>query len=524
MRRVFILAVFAVLVWQAWAQTRTDEDWRARLLLNVVDSETNQPIAARFEIRVDGELYEPRWVGTHGLRFVSVHVSKKQTYVATFARGTGTVEVPLPADADDIELHIAKGFDYAPVSMPISVSGSEVVETVRLRRWNTLVEEGWRAADAHLHYDRPDPEADRDWFHMLAADGLALGQFMVLKGGMVPGVWAQQYAYGRFGEHSRRGRTLVPGMEFRDRLQGHILLFGAGEVIEPIMAGTPEAPHNWPRFVDVLDRARRGDALVGPAHGGTLSRSPTAIADALLGRVDFWEIGNAHLWAIEDWYRLMNVGLILPPVAGTDLPNNPDRESWQPFLGSMRMYAKTGGDTGSEAWNRAVRRGEVFCTSGPTIRISVNGEGPGGVVRLPEGGGELAVEALLTSPRAGLQALEIVLNGKVVELGSETLSDGPVESIVLKRKIRVDQGSWIAARGTGPMIDAIGQSEVAHTAAVKILVGDQFAVSDDGVRLLLDRLRKQRDFYTQEGSYPNEAARRQMLEVFDDASERLREM
>jgi hypothetical protein len=105
------------------------------------------------------------------------------------------------------------------------------------------------------------------------------------------------------------------------------------------------------------------------------------------------------------------------------------------------------------------------------------------------------VEAQLTSPRAGLQALEIVLNGKVVELGSETLSDGPVESIVLKRKIRIDQGGWIVARGTGPMIDAIGQSEVAHTAAVKILVGDQFAVSDDGVRLLLDRLRNQRDFY-----------------------------
>jgi hypothetical protein len=257
--------------------------------------------------------------------------------------GPGRVKSPCQRTQTISSCISRREFDYAPVSMPICVSGSEVVETVRLRRWNTLVEEGWRAADAHLHYDRPDPEADRDWFHMLAADGLALGQFMVLKGGMVPGVWAQQYAYGRFGEHFQRGRTLVPGMEFRDRLQGHILLFGADEVIEPITAGTPEAPHNWPRFVDMLDRARRGNALVGPAHGGTLSRSPMAIADALLGRVDFWKIGNAHLWAIEDWYRLMNVGLILPPVAGTDLPDNPDRESWQPFLGSMRMYAKTGG-------------------------------------------------------------------------------------------------------------------------------------------------------------------------------------
>jgi hypothetical protein len=47
-------------------------------------------------------------------------------------------------------------------------------------------EEGWRAADPHLHYERVEAAADRDWFHAMDGDGLTHAQFMVLKGGMAP--------------------------------------------------------------------------------------------------------------------------------------------------------------------------------------------------------------------------------------------------------------------------------------------------------------------------------------------------
>ena len=52
------------------------------------------------------------------------------------------------------------------------------------------------------------------------------------------------------------------------------------------------------------------------------------------------------------------------------------------------------------------------------MRFSVGGTGPGGVVRLPGGGGEITVEGELSSP-IGLRAFELVRNGKVVPVEVE---------------------------------------------------------------------------------------------------------
>lgn len=515
MRRIVIAGLFLLLGVWGWAQTKPDAEWKPRLILEIVDADTGRLTPARFEIRVDGERYEPEWIGPHGVRFASVHYAKRQTYIATYARGTGVVELPLPHGATEATVHVTKGFEYQPVSTPIKIDGDPVRARVRLKRGWNLREEGWVSADAHLHYDRPEPAADRDWFHMLAGDGLDVGQFMVLKGGMVPGVWARQYAYGRFGENTDGVRTLIPGMEYRDRMQGHLLLFGVDEVIEPIIAGTAEAPHNWPPFQDVLDRARLHGGLVGPAHGGTLGVSPTAMADALAGRADFWEIGNAHLWELDDWYTMLNVGKKLPPMAGTDLPNNPDRETWQPFLGSIRTYAKTGGDTSSEAWNAAVLRGETFVTSGPLIRLNVNGVEIGGTVKLPREGATVAVEAEVRSVRPTLRRLEIVHNGKVVARADQQDRTAAVRQMALTETIAIGRTSWIAVRALGDRIDVIGQPEVAHTSPVWVEVGSpvEEMKSPADAQFILERLTIQEDLYRREGSYPSDAARDRMLEI-----------
>ncbi len=355
---------------------------------------------------------------------------------------------------------------------------------------------------------------------MMAGDDLSLAEFMVLKGGMVPGVWAEQYAYGRAGEHSRGDAAIIAGEEYRDRLQGHNLLFGLRDVIQPIMAGVPDAPDNWPAFTDIFDQARAAGALVGPAHGGTLGDSPTAVADALLERVDFWEIGNTHLWELDDWYRLMNLGLVLPPVGGTDLPNNPYRDPWQPFLGGMRTYVRSSQGSNSQAWHAAIAAGDSFVTSGPVVLLSVHNESPGATIRLPAGGGAIAVEAQLASPRR-LASLELVWNGEV-RASSQTVQDaGGANRILIRQTIRVDHSGWIAARGRGGPIDAIGQQEVAHTGAVRVLVGDQPIWNESTAAELRNRLQAQKTLYADRGAYPNQQARRRMTELFEQALERL---
>ena len=186
------------------------------------------------------------------------------------------VWVPLTPAAKRVRVDVAKGLDYVPVSVEADVSADPVELTARLRRWNRLREDGWRAADAHLHYDRIEPAADHDWFAMMAGDDVAHTQFMTLKGGMVRGVWAEQFAFGERGEAVADGRTIVAGEEYRDRLQGHILLFGLGKLIQPITTGGPDSPNNFPALATVLNRARNTGGLVGTAHGGTLGSNPTA--------------------------------------------------------------------------------------------------------------------------------------------------------------------------------------------------------------------------------------------------------
>ncbi len=463
-------------------------------------------------------------VGPHGLRFASVHVSKRQSEIVAYARGTGPVWIPLDAGAARVRVDAAKGLDYLPASGEVRVEGERVEVALRLRRWNRLREQGWRAADAHLHYDRVDAAGDRDWLAMMDGGDIAHAQFMVLKGGMVPGVWARQFAYGPAGETSGDGRTIVAGEEYRDQLQGHLLLFGLREVIQPIMAGVRDAPRNYPLFPGVLDRARELGALAGVAHGGTLGRSPTVFLDALLGKLEFIEIANwvTGLWPLPNWYRLLNCGYVLAPTAGSDLPNNPWREPWQPFLGGgMRMYARTGGRIGSAAWNAAVKRGETFVTNGPSIDFEVDSAGPGGLVCLPEAGGEVKVRIRMRSPRE-LQVVELVQAGRVAVSSDVIERDGDVFSVALETRLPVHRSTWLAVRGHGREGVVPGGAEVAHTAAVRVLVGTDPIRSSADAEALLESLARQKDFYVENGSYASEDHRRQMASLFDLAADELR--
>ncbi len=282
-----------------------------RLALDVVDAETGKPTAARFSLTIDDKEYVPAALDAHGLRFVSIHQGRGQRFVACYTRGTGTVELPLPPEARHGIVSVVKGFEYLPVRASFELSGPATAVTARLTRWSDVRKRGWMPAEEHLHYDRLDPAHDRDWLAMLAGDDLVHAHFLVPRGGNLPGVWARQYAYGTQGEASDRERLIRPGEEYRDSFQGHINLLGVREVIEPISTGGMGGPNpafHYPAFYDVLQRARQLDGLGGPAHGTALGRSPTGVADAVLGAVDFFEIANTHLYEFKVWYQLMNCG------------------------------------------------------------------------------------------------------------------------------------------------------------------------------------------------------------------------
>jgi hypothetical protein len=412
--------------------------------------------------------------------------------------------------------------EYLPAEVSFEVVGETTAVTAALQRWSNVRSKGWLPAEEHLHYDRTDPAHDRDWLTILAADDLAYGHFLVLKGGNLTAIWATQYAYGKEGQGGDGQRLICPGEEYRDLMQGHINLLGIEEVIPPIQAGTPEHPYHYPAFYDVLQRARDQGGLVGPAHGTALGRSPSGIADTVLGAVDFFEIVNTHLYKTDVWYRLMNCGYIVPPAAGTDLPNYPFRDPWQPLLGEVRTYVQTGGKADFESFKQALRRGQVFVSGGPMIEMTVNGVGPGGAVRLPRGGGEVHVRAELSAPRPPA-AFEVLCNSEPLDVPIQKIMDGPIHRWKIDERVQVDRSSWLAARGEGIEKRAlekqtgIRQRTMAHTGAMRVLVADEPIRSARDAEVLIQHLRGQIEVYRSQAKYKEPEDRDRALGLFKSA-------
>ena len=374
--------------------------------------------------------------------------------------------------------------------------------------------------EEHIHYDRLDPADDSRWLDMLDAEGLSAAHFMTLKGGMTPGIWSRQYAHGSKGQVNNGSALLVPGQEYRDSAQGHINLLGTTKLIEPYSTGGmgwPKIVENYPPLYDVLTEAQSQGGLAGAAHGGTLGKSPTAIADAILGGIDFWEISNGFIYRTENWYRLMNAGIFLPPLAGTDLPNSPARETWQPMLGSIRSYVHTSGRHDMESFGRYLKEGRVFISGGPIIELSANGKTMGDTVRLSKSGAHVAVQASVRSPRP-IEEFVLVRNGKPLALPVDKQVRNGINEWTIETKISFEESGWIAAWARGEKIPAQDDIDVmAHTNAIRIQVGNQPFASQGAKNDLMKTLRNGKDYYAENGAYKDGSQRSHALALFERA-------
>jgi hypothetical protein len=500
------------------------------LSLEIIDESTGRPTPARFSLEIDSASYVPANLGQHGIRFVAIHERKQQRFVATYSRGTGRVEIPLPKNSRSGVLFVTKGFTYLPAEVPFSVEKNRAEARVVLERWTTPEMDSWLSAETHMHFDRLDPENDRDWLTLLEGDGLSHGHFLVLKGANFDGIWSRQYAYGKKGE-ATDGKTLLrPGEEYRDGSQGHINLLGINEVIQPISTGgigQPKIPYNYPPLLDVLRKTKELGGLGGPAHGTSLGKRPTGLLDTILGAVDFFEIANTHLYHLDEWYHLMNCGYLIPPTGGTDLPNFPHRDPWQPLFGETRTYLRLGSSIDFQSWKQVLISGQVFVSSGPIIDLTVDGVEPGGTLKLPEGGRVVLIEATLSSPRP-LSKLEIIHHGSVIALDPEASTMGRIHILKIRQKKRISQSCWLAARGVGVEKDAlkkysqIDQNTVAHTSAIRVQVGSRPIWSDQSAKWILNELRSQKGYYEERGQFQEVSHRERFLSLFDEAISELR--
>jgi hypothetical protein len=224
---------------------------------------------------------------------------------------------------------------------------------------------------------------------------------------------------------------------------GHLILWGLKEPVMPWctdgpgeaeLAGTMEMTLS--QWADACHD--QGGTVIAPhigAFGGEL------VALTATGRVQGMEMIRMHENAHEGYYRALNCGYRMPIVGGTD------KMSADVTVGLSRTYARLpdGQEFDYDNWCRAVASGATFLSSGPMIRLSVDGKDIGDTVEL-SGPGTVEVEASAESIFP-LHRLDIVQAGRVV---ASAESKTGTRRLTIRERIAVSGHTWIAARCGGP--------------------------------------------------------------------------
>ncbi|HEY8438704.1 MAG TPA: CehA/McbA family metallohydrolase, partial [Candidatus Limnocylindrales bacterium] len=396
----------------------------------------------------------------------------------TWAYVPGDFEVDVPLGAVTVE--VTKGFDHRPVRRELTIDAATPSHLdIDLDRPIDLRPAGWRSSDSHVHFLPPSTALlqaaaeDVTWVHLLATqlgDEHTSIPDLAWGGGRDPG-----------GEHE-----VIVGTENRHNLLGHLALLGAQRPVLPLSSGgAPEGRIAAPTrelLADWADRCHAEGGLVVGAHF-PLPFAEIA-ADLVAGLIDAVELQvlapGLDNPSILEWYRFLNCGERVPIVGGTD------KMSAEVPLGGIRTYAHLDPDADPtfDSWAAAVRGGRTFVTSGPVIELVVEGREPGAVLSLPRGGGRLAVDIRVRAAQPAIDAVEIVVNGRVVATQAET---EPRDDVRLATTIDVRDSSWIAARSRSPfeIHSAFNTSMAAHTSPVYVEVeGRPFFVEEDAAAIL----------------------------------------
>src|SRR5687767_1944559 len=425
----------------------------------------------------------------------------------------GRARFVLPPGKYRVEAY--RGFLHEPVFQEFTLAPRSK-RRVELRL-QPMPETGWLSGDDHIHLTRA-PEDDDVFLGMLEAEDLSVGNFLQLQRQMDAAV---QYGFGSKAEARRPGYSIRPGHESRSHFYGHVNVLGPREIQRPLSVGEVYANSTgaWPFPYLLFRRGRELGATVGYAHFDGSQPHSTLLMDLALGSMDFIEVFQFGVLQTERWYELLNAGLRVTGIAGSDFPvplNN--RKPWPrslPLLGPERTMVKASpGQSAYESWAAGVRSGRAVVTNGPLLELSVNGQGPGAVLDVP--GAEGTARAVFYRP---LGDVEIIVNGKVV---ASRAGDGAATELTLQFRVETPESAWIAARVSSPRRE--NEPEIrAHTNPVYVLRGGKPVRIEAARRGVLDRWEREAEYYRAGGlAFANESQRRELLEKVESAREILR--
>jgi len=410
----------------------------------------------------------------------------------------------------DLYVEMYKGFEYEPVRRKVTIKPGQKVLELTIDRKADWRNKGWVTADTHVHFISPHTA----W---LEAQG---------EGVNVVNLLASQWGrlFSNVGDLTGKvgiveDDTIVyVGTENRNHMLGHMSMLGTkGLPVFPMCAGGPsEAYVGDPDFVTMaewaLENKRKGGVVIRPhfpACGHT--EDPVPILKELVDALEIRGLRGED-FATQEWYRYLNCGYRVAVAGGTDKMG-----AYCP-LGWMRTYAllDTNRRFDYENWADAVRAGRTFASTGPLIDLTVEGKGVGDVIRLPQSGGRLEVEAHAESVWP-LGKIEIVHNGQVI---AEERAKRGAGSLRVKAQVKVTGSGWIAARCSG-WAGHPGEYIAAHTSPIYLKCGDTRAFDGPAAQHMLALVQGGIEYLQTLSTVFDESSRRRMVRLFKEARKEL---
>jgi hypothetical protein len=372
------LIVFLAAIWLAGRPAEAALRADGELRVEIVDSETGQPLAAR--IHLQNSRRRPVKLRLPGSAEFGSHF-----YI------DGSTTLPLRAGQYTFEIEATPEYRTQSGHFEIERHADDS-KTIEMRRFANLAAEGWWAGDLDMSRKIADMPL------VMRAEGLVV----------VPVHGAKKID----GKISKPLGDLLllnlkESLNLKNAFNGHTslaVLQDAHEVGGMVVARTPFA---WD--LPVWLASGKLDAIMLINHH---SRRDGAQDDEKDGRPRDRSLfpgptGNGR-WAEAIYYHVLGCGLRIPPAAGSGSGTNDSP------VGTNRVYVHCDEEFSHERWWDGLQAGRVFVTNGPLLRPLVHGEPPGYVFSLA-GRDSLTLEiGLNLATRVPIEYLEIVKNGEVV--------------------------------------------------------------------------------------------------------------
>ena len=486
---------------QAGLSKTVSGEGTGRLQITVRDRATGRPAFCRLNVvGPDGNFYQPpagplspysltgQWPKTgKGNREGKAPIR----YLGRFFYSSGQVAVDVPAGKARVE--VWKGFEYRPVVESVLVAAGETKQVVlEIERTANMTAVGYYSGDPHLHFPRRTEADDQVILDLLEAEDIHFGSILAYNepAGPYTGVMEtmdspQLQGLGKSSSRRRGATWIASGQEYRSGTYGHLNLYWRDDLV---LKGQKVLADNWPLYGSLGRETRRQGGFAIHAHGGY---SQAIYADFVQKNVDAVELLQFGVYRgieLADWYHILNIGYRFPCVGASDYPACRK-------LGDCQTYVYGREDVDFAGWLHGAAQGRSFVTTGPLLLLEVDGEKPGGIVRM-SGTGPHRVRAKLRviSEVAPVRTVQLIAGGKVVFEQMVPAAEGRGRWIELSHSLDLSGSSWIAARAFGQAPSGAADAE-AHTNPVYVDIGDKAPYDRDSLDRLVARIDQQMDVH-----------------------------